>query len=89
MQPLFVFLQYILPGHTWEVEEEATPDIAAQDKPVRVFTEHLKLIPQDRVAHMHMLCLGQGQTVIVCHSAEGPLALSPTRCYCGSEFWER
>ena len=77
MQPLSVFLQYFLPGCIWEVEEEATPDTAARDKPVSVFTEHLKLLPRDRVARMHMLCSGKGQTVIVRRSAQwssGPIS---------------
>ena len=38
MQPLFVFLQYFLPNRIWEVEEEATPDITALDKPESIFT---------------------------------------------------
>lgn len=55
MQPLFVFLQYFLPSCIWEVEEEAIPDTAAQDKPVSVFTKYLKLLPWDSVAFMHLL----------------------------------
>ncbi|KAK4819181.1 hypothetical protein QYF61_025996 [Mycteria americana] len=77
MQPLFVFLQYVLPGRIWEVEEAATRDTAAQDEPVSVFTKHLKLLPQDRNARMHMLCSGQGQTVIVRRLAQwssGPIS---------------